>query len=120
MLGFMPAGVEPDSVRFVERAAEKFRLWYGFQKFPPVTSAISMLYEANRASTVPIRGIIAGLTVNTCARTGGGTTDARTRTTATMAQWNSTQRYLLSIRHLCATRAPKSEAESIAQKIDDH
>jgi hypothetical protein len=48
----MPAGIEADCAG------------YGFQKVPPVTSTISMLYGNNRASTVPMRGIFAGSAEN--------------------------------------------------------
>jgi hypothetical protein len=30
---------------------------YGFQKFPPMTSAISTLYDSYRSSTIATRGI---------------------------------------------------------------
>ena len=43
MFGSIPAGVELDWTGFVPGAAFRPLLPYGFQKFPPVTSAISML-----------------------------------------------------------------------------
>ncbi len=33
---------------------------YGFQNLPPITSAISTLYDSKRSSTVAIAGIVAG------------------------------------------------------------
>jgi hypothetical protein len=95
MFGFMPAGVEADRARRAASAVAELWLWYGFQKFPPVTSAISMLYEANRSSTVPMRGIVAGSSETACAPTWCGT-EARTRTTARMAE-GSARTNLLSI-----------------------
>jgi hypothetical protein len=43
MFGSMPAGVEADCAGSVAPAVAALLLGYGFQNFPPVTSAISML-----------------------------------------------------------------------------
>src|SRR5579862_2297909 len=96
----MPDGVEADCAGCVACAAAALYLWYGFQQFPPVTSAISMLYEANRSATVPMRRSVAGSSDTPCARTWSAT-QARTSTTAMMAEWNCTRTNLLSIRRLC-------------------
>ena len=49
-------GLIPPAWKQIAQALSQFccrsLLWYGFQKFPPVTSAISMLYERNRSSSV--------------------------------------------------------------------
>src|ERR1700745_464722 len=95
----MPAVVYADSAGFLPSAAALWP-WYGFQKFPPVTSAISMLYEAKRSSTVPMRGSFAASSDTACARTLRGP-EERTSTTATMAERNCAGTNLLSIRHLC-------------------
>ncbi len=59
----MPTGFEPDcsadACDFLRRA---FTSLYGFQNLPPMTSTISMLYDWKRSSTVPMRGILAGVT----------------------------------------------------------
>ena len=61
--------------------------------------AISMLYEENRASTVPMRGIFAGSTETACGSIWSRT--ERTSMTATMAEPNCTGRNLPSIGYLC-------------------
>jgi hypothetical protein len=112
MLGFMPAGVEADSGRCVASEAAEFRLWYGFQKFPPVTSAISMLYERNRSSTLLLRGIFAGSSDTACARAWNGATEVATIiTTANTAERNCARTNLLSIRHLAGQN--KREKKSV-------
>ena len=115
MFGFMPAGVEADCGGCVACAAAELWPRYGFQKFPPVTSAISMLYEANRSSTVPMRGIFAGSSETACARTWSGT-EARTSTTAIMAERNCTGTNLLSIRHLCGKERGRRNARFDARR----
>src|SRR5438270_2002003 len=60
-----------------------------------------MLYEANRSSTVLMRGIFAGSTDASCARTWSGIEEG-TSTTAMKAYQSWTATDLHAIRNLCA------------------
>src|SRR5437870_77942 len=60
-----------------------------------------MLYEANRSSTVLMRGIFAGSTDASCARTWSGIEEG-TSTTAIKAHQSRTATDLHAIQNLCA------------------
>src|SRR3954453_5501464 len=57
----MPAGAEPDRVADADILGIESVSLYGFQNLPPMTSTISMFYDWNRSSTVPMRCSLAGV-----------------------------------------------------------